>query len=61
MIWNDGLDRELTKDINLIYPIHHLVSHTDFSIFNLLWVRDFNVEIHIESDYKTYQDVEDED
>lgn len=56
--WNDGLDRVLTKDMNLIYPIHHLVFHTDFSIFDLLWVRDFNVEIHIESDYKTNQDVE---
>ena len=26
----------------------------EFSIFDLLWVRDFNIEINIEADYDTY-------
>jgi hypothetical protein len=56
--WNEGLDMEITKDMYLIYPVHHLVSHTDFSIFDLLWVRDFNMEIQIESDYATYPEEE---
>jgi hypothetical protein len=26
----------------------------EFSIFDLLWVRDFNIEISVEADYDTY-------
>lgn len=44
--WNDELDKELMKDMLLIYPFHNLYSHTEFSIFDLLWVREFNIEIH---------------
>ena len=51
--WNDELDKEMTKDMHLIYPFHHLYSHTSFSIFDLLWVRDFNMEINLEIDYDT--------
>lgn len=54
--WNEGFDLEMTKDMNLIYPIHHLTSHTDFSIFDLLWIRDFSMEIQVESDYNTYSE-----
>ena len=54
--WNEGFDSELTKDMHLIYPIHHLTSHTDFSIFDILWVRDFCMEIQVESDYDTYSE-----
>lgn len=54
--WNDGLDKELTKDMHLTYPFHNLYSHTEFSIFDLLWVREFNIEIHVEADYATYND-----
>ncbi len=54
--WNDELDQEMTKDMHLIHPFHNLYSHLDFSIFDLLWVRDFNVSINIESDYNTYPD-----
>lgn len=54
--WNDELDKELTKDMHLIYPFHHLYSHTEFSIFDLLWVREFNIEIHVEANYATYND-----
>ena len=38
------------------YPFHNLYEHTSFSIFDLLWVRDFNVEISVEYDYATYKE-----
>lgn len=54
--WNDELDQKMTKDMHLIHPFHNLYSHLDFSIFDLLWVRDFNIEINLEADYSTYPD-----
>jgi hypothetical protein len=60
--WNDELDQEMTKDMHLIHPFHNLYSHMDFSIFDLLWVRDFNIELSLESDYSTYpKDTKDDD
>ena len=56
--WNEGLDREMTADMYLTYAFHNLFSHLDFSIFDLLWVRDFNIEIHVEYDYHTYDNEE---
>ena len=56
--WNEGLDREMTKDMHLTYAFHNLFSHLDFSIYDLLWVRDFNIEIHVEYDYHTYENAE---
>lgn len=56
--WNEGLDREMTKDMHLTYAFHNLFSHLDFSIYDLLWVRDFNIEIHVEYDYHTYKNDE---
>ena len=53
--WNEGLDRELTKDMHLIHAFHNLYEHMDFSIFDLFWVRDFNIELHAEIDYHTYK------
>ena len=53
--WNEGLDREMTADMYLTYAFHNLFSHLDFSIYDLLWVRDFNVELHAEIDYHTYK------
>lgn len=50
MFWGKGD----TSDLMIIYPVHHLVQDTDFAIFDLLWVRDFDIEIHGESDYSTY-------
>lgn len=52
---NEGLDKEMTKDMHLIYDFHNLFSHMDFSVFDLLWVRDFNIEIKVECDYHTYK------
>ncbi len=56
--WNDELDMEMTRDMHIIFPVHNLISHTDFSIFDLLWVRDFCMEIYVESDYGTYSEEE---
>ena len=56
--WNEGLDRDMTKDMHLTYAFHNLFSHLDFSIFDLLWVRDFNIEIHVEYNYHTYENEE---
>ena len=51
--WNEGLDREKTKDMNLCYAFHNLYAHTAFSIFDLLWIRDFSIEINVESTHYT--------
>lgn len=51
--WNEGLEPELTADMNLVYAFHSLWANLDFSIFDLLWVRDFNIEISLEEDYST--------
>ena len=51
---NECLDPVLTADMHLTYAFHNLWSHMDFSIFDLLWVRDFNIEIIVEHDYNTY-------
>ena len=40
------------------YAFHNLFSHLDFSIYDLLWVRDFNIEIHLAYDYNTYENKE---
>ena len=53
--FNEGLDRMMTNDMHLIFPFHDLYDHMSFSIFDLLWVRDFNIEIKIEMDYHTYK------
>ena len=53
--WNEGLDSEMTKDMHLVYPFHNLFCHMNFSIFDLLWVRDFNLEICAEVDSCTYE------
>ena len=40
--------------MHLIFPFHNLYSHMEFSIFDLLWVRDFNIEVNAEVDSNTY-------
>ena len=54
--WNEGLDREKTKDMKLCYAFHNLYEHTAFSIFDLLWVRDFYIDINAESTHCTGSD-----
>lgn len=55
---NEGLNQEMTKDMHLIYAFHDLFSHMDFSIFDILWVREFNIEVKVEINYHTYQNEE---
>ncbi len=59
--WNEGLDLEMTKDMHLSMHFHHLFDHTLFSIFDLLWVRDFNFETHIEYDTSTRANMDEGD
>lgn len=47
--WNEGLDREMTGDMHLCYAFHNLYDHCLFSIFDLLWVRDFFITVSSES------------
>ena len=45
--WNEGLDQELTKDMNLLMQFHHLFDHTEFAITDFIYVREFYSEIKI--------------
>lgn len=51
--WNLNLDSTLSADMDLVYAFHNLWTHTAFSIYDLFWVREFNVEIKVEYDYAT--------
>lgn len=51
--WNLGLDSKLSADLDLVYTFHNLWEHTTFSIYDLLWIREFNIEIKVEYDYST--------
>lgn len=51
--WNEHLNPGLTRGMGLIYAFHNLWVNLDFSIFDLLWVRQFNVEINVDYDYCT--------
>ncbi len=46
--WNEHLDPVLTKNMHLIYPFHDLWEHKEFAIYDLLWIREFNIEINVE-------------
>jgi len=50
--WNEGLDREWSKDMHLIQPFHNLYDHCYFSLYDLIYVREFNLEVHVEFDDK---------
>ncbi len=49
--WNEGLDSEMTRDMHLTHQFHNLYGHTHFSIFDLLWVRNFEIETIMEHDW----------
>ena len=53
--WNEGLDRELTKDLHLIRQFHHLFDHTNFALTDFIFVREFNIEININCEEKVKQ------
>lgn len=54
--WNEYLDRDMTDDMHLIHPFHFLYECNSFSLFDLLWVRDFDTEISINESFSTYED-----
>ena len=47
--WNEGLDRELTKDLHLTSAFHHLFQHMKFAITDFIYVREFKIDINVES------------
>ena len=51
--WNEVLDRDKTSDMHLCHGVHNLIDHMDFSIFDILWVRDFSIEISCQSTHCT--------
>lgn len=46
--WHVGIDRELTKDMNIINALYNLYEHTNFAITDFIYVRRFETEINIE-------------
>lgn len=48
--WNEGLDREWSKDMHLIQSFHNLYAHMNFSLYDLIYVHDFNIEVNIQLD-----------
>ncbi|MCD8207266.1 MAG: hypothetical protein LUD72_04945, partial [Bacteroidales bacterium] len=48
--WNEGLDPALTADMNLSYAFHNLHVFNRFSMFDLIWVRDFTSKITLTID-----------
>ena len=48
--WNEGLDMEWSKDMHLIHACHKLNDTLDFSTFDSLWVRKFEVEVTVDID-----------
>lgn len=46
--WNEGLDRELTKDLHLTSAFHNTFEHLKFAITDFIYVREFETEINIE-------------
>ena len=42
--WNEGLDRELTKDLHLIRQFHQLFDHTNFALTDFIFCRNFVFE-----------------
>ena len=46
--WNEGLDRELTKDLHLTSAFHNIFEHMNFAITDFIYVREFDTEINVE-------------
>lgn len=45
--WNEGLDREWSKQMHLVYAFHNLYEHLNFSLYDLIYVRDFDIDINL--------------
>ncbi len=51
--WNEGLDRELTKDLHLIRQFHQLFDHTNFALTDIIFCRNFVFEYSTVSEEKS--------
>lgn len=62
---NHYLEGEFTDNMHIILPTHFLYDDMSFSLFDLLWVRDFTSRVHVEVDNWSYKnsrnDVDDDD
>lgn len=55
--WDDWFaGNKMTADMHIIHPVNQLLESTYFSIFDLLWVRNFSIEITVETDYDSYDE-----
>ena len=48
--WNEGLDYEWSKDMHLVYPFHNLYDNRHFSLYDLIYVSEFEFEINVRMD-----------
>lgn len=53
--FNHHLESKYTNNMHIILPTHFLYDDKSFSIFDILWVRNFDIEVHTEVDYRTYE------
>lgn len=45
--WNEGLDQEWSKNLHLIQPFHNLFEHCGFSLYDLIYVREFHLKVNL--------------
>lgn len=45
--WQEGLDRNWSEGMHLVYPFHNLYDHLGFSLYDLIYVEDFNMEVNV--------------
>ena len=55
--WNEGLDRELTKDLHLIEAFQYLFDHTEFAITDFIYCREFYYEIKVELSHEIQKNI----
>ncbi len=50
--WNMCFDKSWTDDMNIIYPVYNLCHNMNFAILDLLWIRNFHIEIQLNVEYR---------
>ena len=48
--WNEGLDTNLTKDLNLSHPFHDLFEHSNFALTDFIYCQNFIFNINCNID-----------
>lgn len=54
--WNEGLPREWSKDMGLVHGFHSVYETSYFSLYDLLYVREFSLEYKITIDERCQND-----